>query len=526
MTQPVTSIPLAGLAASDPIPGVYVEVDLAQGPSSGATYVYAALLIANATSAGDATKDTVVYGPYGTSPAPFATEADVIARSGQGSEMHRMWRRFVSINSSTPVFGIHVTASAGTAASLSITFATTATASGTVRFYYGSEFIDTTVNSGDNVTTIATNVKNNINSQGNWPITATNASGVLTVTAKIAGPRGNWFRVAAVCLTPSFGTTSSVTAQTFLTSGATADSNVTALSTIDATRYYYLVSAAEDTTQLGALSAQVTTQAVATSGIRQTIIAASVDTESNAQTIAIALNQARAEYIWMQNSDWPPCELAAHCAALYALGEAPDGVGGPSLHNFNGLGGGPGSGGANPLRSTLDGLWSVPYPRGWTAQPTRTTILGAINNGLSPITANAQTGKTYLVMRATTRTLTSSLTDYRIRWPHKVRICDFYADNLQTKLALQFGGMDIINDLQPGQRLPNNMVTTPTAIGNAVNAQTQQWGDDGQFQNAAAIIAATQVVREISPKTRVGVRIPAETADTLDQLAIQILQVA
>jgi phage tail sheath gpL-like len=524
MTQP-TSIPLAGLAASDPTPGVYIEVDLAQGPSSGATYVYAALLIANATGAGDAVKDTVVYGPFGSSPAPFATETDVITRSGQGSEMHRMWRKFTTLNQATPVFGIHVTASAGTAASLGITFATTATASGVVRFYYGSEFIDTTVNNGDSVTTIATNVKNSINSQGNWPITATNAAGVLTVTAKIAGPRGNWIRVAAVCLTPTFGTTSSVTAQTNLASGATADSNVTALSTILPTRYYYLVSAAEDATQLGALSAQVTTQAIATAGIRQTIIAASVDTESNAQTIAIALNQARAEYIWMQNSDWTPLEMAAHCTALYALGELPDGIGGPSLHNYNGLGGGPGAGGANPLRSTLDGLWGIPYPRGWANQPTRATIVGAIQNGLSPITANA-VGKTYLVMRVTTRTLTSGLTDYRIRWPHKVRVMDFYGDTLQTKLALQFGGMDIISDLKPGQRLPNSLVTTPRAIRNAVNSQTQKWGDDGQFQNTAAIIAATQVIREASPTTRASVRVPCQTIDTLDQIAVQLLQVA
>ena len=167
------------------------------------------------------------------------------------------------------------------------------------------------------------------------------------------------------------GTTSSVTAQTFFSGGTTADSNATALATIVAQRYYYIVSAAEDATQFGALAAQVSSQALPTTGIRQRCFAGSVDTEANAQTIAVTLNNARAEVIWMEKADWTPGELAADAAALYALGEAASSI----QCNWDSLGLGP---------NTLDTLWTVPYPRSGTT-PTRTTIKAALNNGLTPI---------------------------------------------------------------------------------------------------------------------------------------------
>src|SRR5689334_16832502 len=134
------SIPLVGLAASDPTPGVFVEVDFAVGPASSAAAIYRALLIANRMTTGDATVDSVVYGPYGNSPAPFATESDVISRGGRGSEMHRGWKRFVSTNQSTPVFGAFVSESSGNKASLQINIGgSNATTAGTLRIYLVGE---------------------------------------------------------------------------------------------------------------------------------------------------------------------------------------------------------------------------------------------------------------------------------------------------------------------------------------------------------------------------------------------------
>lgn len=512
MTDPI-SIPLTGLAANDPIPGVYVEIDFAQGQASGPATSYAALLIGNKLSTGDATPDTVIYGF--DSSLPLVTEQDAIDRFGQGSELHRMFKRFVKKNQTTPLYAIAVTESAGNKAAKAITLTNNAAAAGNVRTFVGDEFVDTAVASGDSVTTIAANVATSINAMGDWGVTASSALGVLTITAKQKGLRGNWIRVSAVVSGSGISTTSDTTAPAFLTGGTTADSSTSALATIAAKRFYYLVSAAEDATQLGALSTQVSAQALATTGIRQTIVAASIDTEGNAQTIAIALNQARAELVWMQNADRPPAEIAADLTALYALGETPDGIGAPALHNFNSLGAG-----SRPV----DTVWDMPAARSGTA-PTRSTILGAINNGLSPI-ATDEFGRTYLVMRVTTRTLTNSITDYRIRAPHKVRICDWYGDSLRAKLLLENSGKDIIDNPIPGQKFQSMNLVWPDSIKASANRLTQEWGDDGQFENVDAMKAKTVCIREANPRTRVSLRIPADTIFTLDQQAVQILQVA
>lgn len=510
----IVSIPLTGVPASDPVPGIYTEIDFAQGPASGANVVYGALLMGNKTSAGDATVDTVVYGGP-TSALPLQTESDAISRFGQGSELHRMWRRWVKKNPTTPVYAIAITESAGTAATKVITFATTATGNGNVRCTVDDDFVDVAIATGDTPTVIATAVKNAILARPDWAVTAGNASGVLTITAKNKGPRGNWHSARAVITGSGVGTTSDTTAQAFFTTGATADSNTVALTTIAATRYYYLVPAAVDQTQLVALSTQVSTQAIANPGIRQTIFASNADTEGNGQTIAIALNQARAEIIWMANSARHVVDLVADVGSIYALGETPDGLGAPSLHNFNGLGTG---------NRAIDALWDVP-PAFDGSTPSHATQVAALQNGLSPIAKNMY-GQTYLVMRVTTRTLTGGVSDYRIRPPHKVRILDWWADSNATILGQRYAGFDIIDDPLPNQVYTSNKLVWPSKIRDDINANARRWADDGQFQSIDTMTANTIAIRELTPRTRLSAQVPATPIDTFDQLTLQYLQVA
>ena len=507
------TIPLTGLAANDPVPGTYVEINFAQGESSNGSTAYPMLLIGNKTTAGSATAGTVIYGPFGLTSTPLVTEDDCIALFGQGSELHRMWRRAVAKNKETPIYAIVVAESGGANATLVLTFTVTATANGNVRLYVGDEFVDTPITSGDTPTTVATNVKNSANAMANWAVTAGNALGVLTLTAKVKGPRGNWLRASAQITGSGVGSSVDVVAQTFFTGGTTADTNATALGTIASSRFYYIVSAAEDQTQLTALITQVNSQALPTTGIRQRCFGGSVDTEANAQTIAVALNAARAELIWGEKLDWTPGEIAADAAALYALGEAP-GLNGMRC-NWDSLGLG---------ATTLDTLWTVPYPRSGTT-PTRTVIKGALNNGLTPIGVNAN-GKTYLVSRITTRSLTNALADYRIRDAHKVTICDFYGDDLQAKFSLQFAGKKIAPDPVKGQRIPGPTVVTPRIAKVAINKLTDDYDNADLLQNADVVKANTICIQEANPKTRLSAKIPLQPIDVLHQSALSIDQVA
>lgn len=504
------SIDLTGLSSNDPRPGVYVEVNFAQGPASGSGGIRRMVVLANRTTAGTATVNTEIYGP--DTPVRLQTEADMIALGGAGSEAHRMFRVIAKLNKTTPVYWVFVTESAGTAASTAITYVNAATGSGVVRVWIADEFVDVSVASGDSITTISTNVASAINAKTHWPVTASGGAGTVTITAKEKGPRGNGIRVQNL-ISSGITTVSAPTADTAFTSGATADSNTTALATILPKSFYYIVSAAGDATQLGALCTQVASQALPLTGIRQRVFAGSSDTVGNTNTIATGINNARAEIVHLYKSGMLPSELAAHAAAVYALSEANENN---PRTNFNSYGN----------DSTTQASWIVPAPRDATAHPTQADFLSLLNNGVTPIGVNPN-GSTFLVKRITTRSLSGSTADYRIRDAHKVTICDFFADALKTKTVLNYSGKRIANDPVQGQRPPGPSVVTPTAYkSGCVFRLIDDFDSNDLLQNVQDIKDGTIVQRETNPPTRMSGRVPLQPIDNLDQFALAVDQVA
>lgn len=503
------SIVLTGLAANDPVPGAYLEINFAQGEAAGSGSERSILLLGNKTSSGSATVDTTIYGP--DTAVPCQTEADVISLFGTGSELHRMYRRIVKVNRVTSVYMLAVTESAGTAASETIVLANNATGNGNLRVWVGDEFVDTAIVSGDTPTAIGDNLVTNINAMTHWPVTAANVTGTVTLTAKQKGPRGNWIRIRSL-ITSGIATTATKGAGALLASGATADSNTTALTTILPKRFYYIVSAADDATQFGALVTQVNSQAVATTGIRQRAFAGSVDSLATTTTIATGRNAARAELVWQLNSDWTPAELAANHAAVVAAWEAERTP--RPLHNFSGFGN----------DSATQPYWVVPAPLSGSA-PTRANIKSALQNGITPIASNPN-GTTYMVKRITTRSLNGSNADYRIRDAHKVTVCDFFSDDLIAKTVLQYSGKDIADDPPEGGREPGPQVVTPSRYRACVFRLLTDYDENDQLDDVAAIKAGTIVQRESSPRTRMSALVPMRPIDIADQFAIQVNQVS
>lgn len=492
------------------LPGHFVEVSLGAGPVSGSALDYPILLVGNKTSAGSATVDSVVYGP--TSATPLLTEQDAINLFGSGSELHRMFLRVTDSasgagNQTTAIYAIAVTESGGNAATQVITFTTTATAAGTGRVFVNGDFVDFAIASGDNVTTIATAAKNAINAKTKWPVTAANASGVLTITAKQKGPRGNWFRGFAIILGTGVGTTSDVTAPAFYTGGTTADSNTTALATLLSQRFFTIVSAAEDATQLGALATQVAAQALPITGIRQWIIAGYNGTQANAITISTGLNSAYAEMVHIQNSDWPPCEMAAYVAGVYALYEVK-----PSPRkNFSGFGNG------------NNESFRIPAPLSGTV-PSKTTLNTGIRNGLTPIGVNPN-GSTYIVKRCTTRCLNGSNPDFRSRDSHKRTVAFHFADDWYAKLSANFSGKSLANSPARGAHVPGPNVATPDTVKGALIRLIRDYDENDNLKNVETIIANSVVQRMSSNSARIQTRVPLQVIDILEQTTTQLDEV-
>lgn len=503
-----------GLTSGEVLPGIYLEANFAQGMAVGSGLTRAILVLANKTAAGAATPDTEIYGPDTTN--QLQSEAQMINWGGPGSEAHRLFRRMAAITggqSGPPIYWIFVTESAGAKATAEVTIATNATGNATHRLWVGDEYVDTGIFTGDTPTIIAAAIAANVNAKTHWPVTAAAVAGVLTLTAKQNGLRGNWLRfMAAIIANASIGTTTTATADAFFTGGTTADSNATALATIAARWFYQIVSAAEDSAQVGALVSQANTQALAINGLRQRVFFGSVDTVANCITAAVGKNAARAEVIWSEKNPFTPGELAANNAMVYALEEADELAFRTNFINYG-----------NDAKTQP--LWKVPPSRVPGAAPSPATLRSALANGITPIGVNAASGTTYIVDRFTTRSLDGAQPDPRIREAHKVTITDRVADVLVARLARNNAGK-VIGDDPPKGAPPGPNMATPRTVKLDVFQTIDDFAANSKVQNPDQVKAGTIVQREANPTSRMGIRIPLQTIDNFRQAAVIIDQVA
>lgn len=169
------------------VPFVAVEFDASNAQQGPALLAYKALLIGQKTSAGSATADTVV---------PCTSVDDAIALAGRGSMLHRMALAWFASNKSTALWlGVLGDAGGGVAATGTIVVTGPATAAGTIFLYLGGERLTIGVNSGDTATTIATAIAAAINADLDLPVTASSATGTVTLTFRHKGLVGNTYDV-------------------------------------------------------------------------------------------------------------------------------------------------------------------------------------------------------------------------------------------------------------------------------------------------------------------------------------------
>lgn len=508
----MADIVLTGLASNDPVPGVYIEVNFAQGPAAGSGSQREILLIGNKIAAGSATVDTQIYGP--DTEDVLQTEGNAITLFGQGSELHLMWKEATKVNQDSTIRAIALAENGSSvAATGTVTFATNATGAGVARVYICDDFVEASIATGDTPTTIAAAIVAAVAAKPNLPVTASNAAGVVTLTAKNKGLRGNSHRYLAKILSNgvNIATTVTPTVDSAFTGGTLVDDMTNVLTTINPTRYYYIVSAGNDSTQLAALTAQVNTQQLPTTGIRQRIFAAFTGTLSAGNALSTGINGARDELQWQEQAPIGPSRLAAKCAAIYALEE----LAANPRTNFIGYGN----------DEATSRRWGVPGPRNVSARPSRTSIKSALLNGLTPIASNPN-GSTYIVNRVTTRTLTGSTPDYRISRAHKVTICDFFADDLGAKTVLNFSGKRIGDDPRKGEKAPGPLVVTPQIYKGALFRLIDDYKELDLLQNVQDIKDGVVVERQQANRTRLGVRVPLQPCDNAEQFAIAVDQVA
>jgi phage tail sheath gpL-like len=514
MTTP--SIPVIGLATTDFVPGTYLQLNFAAGPSAGTANPITLLLMGNCLAssycATNSLVDGYVWGPNVTG-FTISQESDVINAFGNGSELHRMYIQVAAVNQgTTPVYFIAVKESTGAAASAAVTFTGTATANATARAYIGNTFIDTAISTGDTPTVIAANVEAQVNSLLNAALTSSATGGVLTLTSKQKGPRGNSIRFAIRIVGSGVTTTSSAQNFANLSGGTVEDLWTNALATIAPLQFSYIASPGEDSSaegDLGELVAQVVEQAQPITGIRQRVIGGQTGTLGTATSFCKALNTPLCDIIWQQNSNLVPGELAAYTAGMVCLAES---AAVPQL-NFDNLG-------TSPQTAAL---WQIPAPFDGTSTA-RTALVSALISGVSPV-QTLPNGQSMLVSLITTYSQdpVSGNLDTRVRDHSIVTVMFLAAQLIQSMIQQSFANKQAAVDPLPGQKPPTAQVVTPSLLVSAVNKVISRMNDNGLLANLAASLAATQAT--LNTPTQFGVLVQLQPISLAHQFAINLNQV-
>jgi len=475
------------------VPGAFVRITLGVGVGSPGSAPKKVLLYGNATSSGTAT-DEVVYQVTGIDQAKTLF--------GPGSELALMCERALSAYETITLYAVAIADAGGTAANDDIVLADgPSTADGTYTIKVLGETVNVSIPSGSTITEAGDLIEAAINDQTDWPVTASNSSGTVTVTAKNTGPRGNLIRietsgdVAAITETHLSG---------YLSSGATADDPQNALDAAVPARYDIHVAPYQDATGLADFKTHILAAADPVEGRRGRFIAASIDTLANTTTVATGLNEPRGQVVWHYNAWTPPSMIAAEHAARTA-----------NAYEAS-------------RRANTDGLAMLSTdPQSAEADwPTPTEINSALNNGISPLAV--RNGIVELVRNVTSYSQDdSSNPDFRVIDVHYVEVADFIGDDVQSNFLAVFDdyalGVDVDGEMpEPG-------VATPNTIRDMVLDRLRFYGEGGggpqYLVNVAALEDRVTVEADGTVAGRVNVEIPIDVIELLHQGGFDVRQV-
>lgn len=533
------TITVQGLPSSRKTPGVFLAVLLGGTPTSAGEAPKKILLIGNKiTTAITAASPsfTIAAGSQANAAPVFLASADDAATYfGRGSEIHRMAKAAFAQYPAALVYGCASAESGGSRATGVLTFAVTATAAFTIRMTIAGLVIEIPVASGDTPTVIGTAVATAILQYPDLPATAQFSAGVVTVTAKHPGPRGNDLVVRAQFVnsagipteitessttspgatTGIWSSTATVESTVHLAGGTTADTVTTALAALAATKYDRIVSSYRDATAVDAIAAQVDSMEGVTTQLRQQFMYGVQGTYAATVTLATGRNDSLGQCVWQYNSPTPPEEFAAQSAAARLIGD--------------GVVGGVHIGESTRPNANLDGcMLATTLASPFAAEtPTSTEIEGALNNGITPLQpSSSRAGYAEIVRSITTRSLDGSgAQNYSVIDTATPTVCQYVADDLQSYLATVFAGVNLASDNSDGSPPTAANTVTPSMVKASIAYKLGLYDEQGITRDAAANMSLLAVVEDSGVPGRLNCEIPVEPASALHITAGNVRQV-
>ena len=399
------------IPASTRKPGVYAEWNTKLAVRNLPTNRQRVLLIAqHTTNLGTVSALTDVY-----------SAAEVAERYGAGSQAHLMADAAIKAYANAALSIITLADhSAGVAASGKITITGNATTQGVLRVGIGNaDVLMVPVAAGDSADTVGKAVKAAIAAQPGLPVSAAEAAGVVTITAKNKGTEGNAIRLLAACTAAGISTT--VTA---MASGLVNPDIAAALNAVVAEGHHIIACGINDETNLLKLRAHLDTVASPMEKRWAIGVYGQTGTLAQATTLAGRLNHGHIVSAWYRGTPSLPCELAAAFAAVMASEEDP----------------------ARPLNTLALNSIGVCESKDKTM---RTEQENALYNGVTPIETSPAGTQAQIVRAITTYTKTANGTaDESLLDVTTVRTLIYVSRACVDRIALRFP-RDKLSDRTP-----------------------------------------------------------------------------
>ena len=396
-----TNISFDKIPASTRKPGVYAEWNLKRAIRNLPTNRQRVLLIAqHTTDLGAVSALTDVY-----------SAAEVAERYGAGSQAHLMAdaaiKAYVNAALSIITLADH---SAGVAAVGKITITGNATTQGVLRVGIGNaDVLMVAVSAGDSAAAVGKAVKAAITAQPGLPVSAAEAAGVVTITAKNKGTEGNIIRILADCT--AAGITTAVTA---MAGGAANPDIQPALTAVIAEGHDIIACGISDEANLIKLRAHLEKVGAPTEKRWAVGVYGDSGTLATATTLAGKLNNGFMLCAWYRGTPSLPCELAAAFASVMASEEDP----------------------ARPLNTlALEGIGLCDSKD----KTMRTEQENALYNGVAPVETSPDGSRAQIVRAITTYTKTANGTaDESLLDVTTVRTLIYVSKACIQRVALRF----------------------------------------------------------------------------------------
>lgn len=403
---------IQGYSSTNKVPGGYGEVIYGAGAIAAADIPLELLLVGLMTS-GTATADTTIV--------DVGSVDDAVAAFGARSQLTRMCK-IAALVPGVTVKAIALTSGGGVASAMTFTVAGTWTTTGTYTFRVAGETYQVTVLSTDAVLDVSTKIRDAINANVYGPTASTVALGVATVTVACAGPHGDQYQafgdstgLPSGCTVTLAGGAALTGGGVYFTGGTTAETVTAALTTLFPTFYDRIGIGQNLGTALSAWKTQINLQATPLEGRRQHVVAATNVAYATAASLAnTTLNAARFQLMWQLNAETHPSEIAAVMAALRTSTEQGD-----PCAAYDDV--------------VLPGVAPVQAKTYW---PSNSTLVSALNNGLSPLLSSKSQSR--VCRSIVTKCLNGTTPDYRCLDTSDAVVPDYVLKDLLLLWSTQF----------------------------------------------------------------------------------------